>query len=321
MTPVRAGKISDLFVDRYAYGAVHTMWCVEFITTISSVLENCICGSFRSGDRRYTFIRPQPVDGVLQPNPQGGFVYVDESGDPGLDPTQLQRRPYFVFGYVYVRDPADLNKRLKRLLKRLHLKDKYPPKLKELKFYIPYGWLINNGYTNTQCDAYVGNMPEIRKRVMGILVDHTDGVFAAVVDKRHAYDGWTPERLGNYTFAQTLMLGVMRKIKSDSQPAIIYDKGRLSQSREVSFDSYLLYKQAELARKYHIPHLLEPKSPHSASSIHHPGIWAADYVAGAFYHKYHAGDSVYADILKSIWFGTGEWLYWKRRTHGNPNRT
>ena len=258
---------------------------------------------------------------MVQPNSRGGFVYVDESGDPGLDPTRLQKRPYFVFGYVYVRDPADLNKRLKRLLKRLHLRDRYPPKLRELKFYIPHEWLTRHGYTNEQYTAYAAGMSDIRKQVLGILAAHTDGVFAAVVDKRGAYDTWTPKWLGNYTFAQTLFHGVMRAIKADDQPTIIYDKGRLSQSGESSFESYLLYQQIDFAFKYNIPRLLVPKLPHSASSIYHPGIWAADYVAGAFYHKHQANDARYANILRPVWFGKGEWVYWNRRTHGNPNRT
>lgn len=258
---------------------------------------------------------------VLQPNDGDGFVYVDESGDPGLNPLHLQRRPYFVFGYVYVRDQIDLNRRLKRLLKRLHRKNMYPPKLMELKFYLPHEWIIKHGYTETQYSVYAANMPDIRRQVLGLLVAHTDGVFAAVVDKRKAYRSWTPVKLGNYTFAETLVLGVMRNIGTDGQPTIQYDKGRLSQSSESSFDSYLSYKISHYAYKHNILHLLKPKPPRSVSSIHHPGIWAADYVAGAFYHKHHANDTHYTDMLKQVWLGTGEWVYWKRRTHGNPNRT
>ncbi|MYC72907.1 MAG: DUF3800 domain-containing protein [Gemmatimonadetes bacterium] len=257
----------------------------------------------------------------MQSNVQGGYIYVDESGDPGLNPSRLQKKPYFVFGYVYVQDPADLNKRLKRLLKRLHRKDKYPSKLRELKFYLPHGWMIKHGYTNAQFNAYVAAMPDVRKQVLDILAAHTNGVFAAVVDKHTAHNRWTSERLGNYTFAQTLLLGVMREVRSHNPPTIIYDKGRLSHSSEVSFDSYLLYKQIDFAHKHHMPQLLTPKTPHSVSSIYHPGIWAADYVAGAFYYKYQTGNAKYADMLKQVWLGKGEKLYWKRRIHGNPNWT
>ncbi len=173
----------------------------------------------------------------------------------------------------------------------------------ELKFYIPYRWLAKHGYAKAQYSAYDANMPDIRERVLEILTAHTDGVFAAVVDKRGARDTWTPKRLGNYTFAQTLVLGVMREIGSDDRPTIIYDKGRLSQSSERSFESYLRHKQIDFADKHGIPHLLEPCPACSASSIHHPGIWAADYVAGAFYHKHQTSDAHYADILRPVWLG------------------
>ncbi len=258
---------------------------------------------------------------VVRPNSRGGFVYVDESGDPGLHPTHLQKKPYFVFGYAYVRDPTDLDKRLRRLLKRLHVRDRYPPKLKELKFYIPHEWLTNHGYTNEQYDAYAARMPDIRKRVLRILAAHTDGVFAAVVDKRYARDWWTPTWLGNHAFAQTAVLGVLRAIKVDEQPAIIYDQGRISQSDESVFESYLLYKQFDFAFTHNVRHLHIPKPPHSVPSTGHPGIWAADYVAGAFYHKYQADDARYADMLRPVWFGKGEWMYWNRRPHGTSNWT
>ncbi len=264
---------------------------------------------------------PKIMYRIMQSNVQGGYIYVDESGDPGLNPLHLQKKPYFVFGYVYVRDPVDLNKRLKRLLKRLHRKDRYPPKLRELKFHLPYRWMIKNGYTNAQFNAYITAMHDIRKQVLGILATHTNGVFAAVVDKHTAHSKWTSERLGNYTFAQTLLHGVMCEIRSHNPPTIIYDKGRLSHSSEASFDSYLLYKQIDFAHKYHMLQLLTPETPHSVSSRYHPGIWAADYVAGAFYYKYQAGDAKYADMLKQVWLGRGEKLYWKQRIHGNPNWT
>ena len=52
-------------------------------------------------------------------------IFVDESGDIGLS-DRAKKRPYFVLGFVYCRDPGQLRKRLKRLLKKLHLTGKYP---------------------------------------------------------------------------------------------------------------------------------------------------------------------------------------------------
>ena len=143
-------------------------------------------------------------------------------------------------------------------------------------------------------------MPDVRKRVLRILAAHTDGVFAAAVDKRYARDWWTPTRLGNHAFAQTAALGVLRAIKADEQPAIIHDQGRMSQSDESVFESYLLYKQFDFAFAHNVRHLHIPKPPHSVPSTGHPGIWAADCVAGAFCHKHQADDARYADVLRPV---------------------
>lgn len=153
-------------------------------------------------------------------------------------------------------------------------------------------------------------MPDIRKQVLNLLTKYADGVFAAVLDKRMAKRTWTPERLGNYVFAQTLIVNVMSKIKSDHPLTIIYDKGRLSPGRESSFDSYLLKMQDYFTNSHFKPCSGLVDSLRSVSSLFFPGIWAADCVAGAFYHKHMANDDYYSNVLKPIIIDSGERKFW-----------
>lgn len=81
----------------------------------------------------------------------------------------------------------------------------------ELKFHIPHSWPAKRGYAKARYPACDTNMPGTIEMVLEILAAHTDGTFAAAADKR-GRNAWTPKRLGNYTFAQTLVLGVMRDV-------------------------------------------------------------------------------------------------------------
>jgi len=58
-------------------------------------------------------------------------IFVDEAGDPGLSPASKKLHQYFTIGFVYCEDPEQLRKKLRRLLKRLHLRGKYPLHLGE----------------------------------------------------------------------------------------------------------------------------------------------------------------------------------------------
>jgi len=125
-------------------------------------------------------------------------IFADEAGDLGLkSPSHIQSKPYYVVGFVYCKDPRELRKRLRRILKRLHVQNIYPPHLTELKFYLPYTDLIQQGYTVAKLDTqYAIHLPNIRTRAIQAICKYANGVFAAVIDKRRAAATWTVETLG-----------------------------------------------------------------------------------------------------------------------------
>jgi len=237
-------------------------------------------------------------------------IFVDESGDPGLSAGSKRIRPFFAFGFVYCSDPQGLRKRLRRLLKKLHLKNKYPRHLGEIKFYLPNTDLIQQGYKKADIRHYEAFSPEVRTKSINVIRKEADGVFSAIIDKKKAARTWTTEELGNFTFAQTLIVNIMNSISPPNPPAILYDKGRLSASRTNRFRTYLLNKDSYFQYKGLKKYRGTLPAPIETTSKLEPGIWAADIVAGAFYHKYSHKDWSYANALKSAYIDSGERVYW-----------
>jgi hypothetical protein len=249
------------------------------------------------GQKRYTKV-------------EGEVIFVDESGNPGLSSPSVELYPYYVIGFVYCKDPSQLRSSLKRLLKKEHERNRYPPALHELKFYLPNSDLIRRGYTPDQLKKYETYLPSVRDEANEIICKTVNGVFGAIVDKRKAADSWTPERLGNFVFAQTLLLDVMNKISLQYPPAILYDKGRLSSYKAKQFEDYITNKDRWFRQNGRKMYGGNISAPMSQSSYAEPGIWAADLVAGAFQCKYKHQESRYADMLRTKYINSGERLYW-----------
>jgi hypothetical protein len=252
------------------------------------------------GQKRYT-----KVDGEV--------IFVDESGNPGLSNSSLELYPYFALGFVYCKDPSQLRSSLKRLLKKEHTRNRYPPDLPELKFYLPNSDLIRRGYTPSQLDKFEFYLPSIRAKAIEIICDTVNGVFGAIIDKQKAVNTWTPERIGNFVFAHTLLLDVMNNISPQRLPVILYDKGRLSSYRAKQFENYITEKDRWFGQNGRKMYDGTISTPASQSSYAEPGIWAADLVAGAFQCKYTHRESRYVDMLKTKYINSGERLYWPEK--------
>src|SRR5207247_6913976 len=161
---------------------------------------------------------------------QGPIIFADETGDPGLN-LQRARCRYFTIGFVYTPSPGILRKKLRRVLKRAHLRGKYPPQTGELKFYLPETDLIQKGVSKKDIARFRALMPDLRKKSIDAIVSSKVQTFVAVVDKSKAQRWKSQEELYNFTFAQTLLVNVMNVISPSLIPLIVYDTGSLSQLR------------------------------------------------------------------------------------------
>lgn len=208
-----------------------------------------------------------------------------------------------------------LRKVLREFLIRLHQTNKYPYLLNELKFSLPEAKLLQIGYRSEDLQIYNSNLKNIRTDVCNIISKYSDGVFATIVDKQTiTKPTWTPETLGNFVFAQTLHTNILNTTNLPFELSILYDSGRLAKSKVGNFHNYIFDKD----RYYKNKGLRTNNRSYSlqlndTSSTAGPCIWAADFVAGAFYRNFAHGDPLCAEdvIMRCKRIGNGMCIFWK----------
>ncbi|MFY9299643.1 MAG: DUF3800 domain-containing protein [Candidatus Nitrosotenuis sp.] len=234
-------------------------------------------------------------------------IYVDESGNAGLTKKDhIGDHPYFIVGFAYVSNPYRLKIKMKRLIKRLHQRNKYAPELKEIKFN-PTNSLKRFGYSDDEINAkWKPHYNFVRLKTSEIISNNVEGVFAGILDKRTVVkQTWTTERIGNYLFNQSLFYILLPKLGLSVGPSIIFDKGRLSPDRTKAFNEYMLGTDSYLSnigvKKYN-GNIVNFKD---INSLDEPGIWIADHVAGAFHFSLKHNDNTFYNLLKPKFVGSG----------------
>lgn len=237
-------------------------------------------------------------------------IFIDESGDPGLKSERHKfEHPFFIVGFCYCSSPRIANRKLRKLLTKLHKKEIYPSKLHELKFH-PSPALRKLGYDEQEIkNNWEKKYDYVRREIANVILKHADGIFAGVLDKRSIYKKtWTSERIGNYLFKRSLYDNILPKLNLSPHPSIIYDRGRLSATKTKSFNQYVSYRYAPSNID------LRPSDrsidAKDADSLKMPGIWLGDFVAGSFHLKFQHDNSIYYDLLKPKFIGSGSLRLW-----------
>lgn len=232
-------------------------------------------------------------------------IYIDESGEIGLSNS---RGNFYVVGHVYVNEPKRLQRHLKNYLAKIQVKGHYPFQLQELKFYIPKSKLKKKyKYSEKEVGSFIVNMYHIRKEVLNLIDQYSDGIFATVLDKRSLIQKtWNKERMGNFIIGHTLVTNIIGTLDCKEPPSVLYDAGRLSIRKTIDYHNYLTFKcnQYNISERFGaLPTFGE------VDSLSEPCIWAADMVAGSYYHHYVNNDDCYSRILQKK-IGTGLRKYW-----------
>ena len=207
------------------------------------------------------------------------YVYVDESGDLGFSSKSTH---FFIVSYLVIEYPFDLEKSMRRLLKRLHEKREYARRQNELKF-------------SKSKDA-------VRCKVLNKICKHDIEIGFVVLEKGKVKPDLRKKInvLYNYVVAEGIIPEVLPYINKTGRLFIVIDKS-LPRSSWEAFNTYTKNKatytwsvkwgktQPLIVRNIEILH---------RNSENEPCLQAADFLAGAGFHKFEFGNNNYYKIIE-----------------------
>jgi hypothetical protein len=206
-------------------------------------------------------------------------VYVDESGDLGFTPKSTQ---FFVVAYLILEYPFEVEKKMKRLLKKLHKNKKYARGYNELKF--------------AQSSEYV------RRQVLQKICQCSLEIGFIVLEKAKVKEDLrkSPTILYNFVIVDRIMKNVLPRLNPTDRLDIVVDKSLPASSID-AFNDYAKSKASWLLNvrwgKSDGITISNIRIRHE-NSQKEPCLQAADYLAGACFRRYEFGDASYYEMIK-----------------------
>lgn len=198
-----------------------------------------------------------------------------------------------------------MQKKLVKLLKSLQDKGVYPNELNEFKFF-PELTLKKLHYSDNEieCD-WAPHFDSVREKVLKIIINYSDGVFAGILNKTDNYGkNHTAVEIGNTIFKESLVDHILPKLDYPKDLHVIYDRGRLGIKKTKEFDFDIQQSTIKPDATF-TDYYFKPKTFHDVDSKYLPGIWASDFIAGAFNLAYKDGNTKFIDRLKPKFIGKG----------------
>ncbi|RLI88191.1 MAG: hypothetical protein DRO98_03490 [Archaeoglobales archaeon] len=197
------------------------------------------------------------------------YVFIDESGNLGFTKKSTK---YYVIASVETRNLTELNGVVKKVRKTLRKKKKNIP---EFKF--------------TRSDDV------IRRRFLSRLIEIDVSFSVIVLQKQTVYNYLKDkkEKLHNY-LAGFLAESLSYDYSDEREFKIIVDKFIMSKEKRSEFDWYL---ERRLLNSYEGVDFPRIGILHEGSQ-QHPGLQAADFVAGSVFQYYERGKTQYYNIIK-----------------------
>jgi len=205
-------------------------------------------------------------------------IFIDESGDLGF--TTKSSKSYIIAS-VGTRDLVELNRIPKKVRRTLRKKRK---DISEFKF--------------TRSDDVV------RRRFIERLVRANVSFSAIVLKKEMVYDYLRDrkEKIHNY-LTGFLAESLTHDYSDEKEIRIVVDKFIMSEERRDEFDRYLRWRLSNYSSRF-----LNIEIIHEDSQ-QHPGLQAADFVAGSIFQYYERGnDQFYKIIEPKIRFELRRWF-------------
>lgn len=197
------------------------------------------------------------------------YVFIDESGDLGFTDKASK---YYIIASVETKNFTELNSIVKKVRKTLKKGKRNIP---EFKF--------------TRSDEI------IQRRFLNKLIEANVSFSAIVLQKQTVYDYLRDkkEKLHNY-LAGFLAESLSYDYSEEREFKIIVDKFIMSREKRLEFNQYLRYR---LFNSHRGSGLLRIEILHEDSQ-QHPGLQAADFVAGSVFQHYERGRSGFYEIIK-----------------------
>ena len=208
------------------------------------------------------------------------YVYIDESGDLGFSSKSTR---FFVVAYLNLDYPFEMKKAMKRLLKRLHKKGEYARGNNELKCSNSKDIVKQKVLRKIcQCNAEIGFVVLEKAKVKPYLKENRT-------------------RLYNFIIVDRIMRNILQSLNSTDKLNIILDRS-LSPSRREGFNNYARNKASyllfvEWGKVY--PIKLSNIEIRHVNSQKEPCLQAADFLAGACFHKYEHNNNCYYRLFEN----------------------
>jgi len=202
-------------------------------------------------------------------------VFVDESGNLGFNETSTK---FFIVAYIECKSPIKLQVEMKRALKVLHQRKKYPHSDNELKF----------SRMNADCRKYVlQKISECDLSVNAVIVEKT---------KVHSNLKTDIPKLYNYLVVHNILLAIRPQLVDNKKVDITFDKS-LSKWRIDEFNSYVKNKASFLLNTKGTKLIPDNIFLAHVNSMSEPCLQATDAIAGAYFQKYEHNDDFYVDLI------------------------
>jgi hypothetical protein len=203
-------------------------------------------------------------------------VYVDEAGDLGFSERATK---FFVVAFLACDTSINTRTEMKRALKRLHERRKYPYSNDELKF------SKMNGY----CREYVLKKVAQSGSHLGVVVVQKDRVAKKLREDLTV--------LYNWLVVHNIMSALHPLLETTQKMNVFFDKS-LSKKRIASFNEYVKEKTSYLsyAKGSNLPY--DCVAAYHVDSRVEPCLQAVDAIAGAYFQLYEHQNAAYVAIIK-----------------------
>jgi len=198
-------------------------------------------------------------------------IYMDESGDSGLDFSKKKTSRYFVVALLLCRDPKPIEKTVKNIF---------------------------SGFSKSEVRSHHGTLhaykerPEIRKRLLRGIADNDNSIMIIWLDKRK---GNMNILNASHVLYNSLTIAILDRLM-ENQLMVPNEPIRLIASRRETSrflnNNFLKEIEDSVWKKHNIRVEIDLRTPDQVK-----GLQAADCLAWSFFRKYEHGDSSYADIV------------------------